>query len=294
MKPRSALVIALLAVATALTGCKDDPGPPATPDWKYQVHVGDQYVALGDSYTSAPRTGHKAPDSGECQNTVVNYPHRIARATGADLVDNSCSGATTGTLKRQQLDVGHPPQLADVDEDTALITFRLGANDKSLYAHIIQCSLLSLTDKEGDPCTELDKDQGKKRLAVIIPEAQDAIEKALVTVRERAPEARIVVISYPRVAPDKGSCKKFPLPHGDYAYARRIIKGVNKGLEKGAEKIDATYIDMYAASKGHDVCSKHPWVAGFPRPKSGDAAAWHPYPVEGKEVAKLVLAAIRS
>jgi hypothetical protein len=298
VKHRTA-ALALLAASIALpvlTACEDDPerAPVTKPTWKYQVHVGDEYVALGDSYTSAPRTGRKAPGSEECQNTVVNYPHRIARATDATLFDNSCSGASTASLRHEQLDVGHPPQLDDVDRGTALITFRMGANDKALYAHLIQCSLLSLEDEKGDPCTELDEEQGKKSLDHLLPEVRQRLVKALATVRRLAPEARIFVISSPRVAPDKGTCKRFPLPAGDYAYARRIILGVNRGLKAAAAKVDATYIDMYAASKGHDVCSKDPWVAGFPRPKSGDAAAWHPFPEESEEVARLVLAELRS
>lgn len=296
MKQRTAALVALLAVGTSLSACDDGPDsdPVTKPPWKYQVHVGDEYVALGDSYTSAPRTGRKVRGSEDCQNTATNYPRRIARATEATLFDNSCSGATTASLRSEQLEVGHPPQLDDVDRGTSLVTFRLGANDKSLYAHIIQCSLLSLEDKKGDPCTEADRDQGKKGIKHLLPKVRSNIERALTTVRRLAPEARIVVISYPRVAPDKGFCKRFPLPRGDYAYARRIILGVNKGLEAAAAKVDATYIDMYAASKGHDVCSKHPWVAGYPRPKSGDAAAWHPFPEEGEEVARLVLEALRN
>lgn len=299
MKQRRAIPFVLVAALSMLTACRGDPDhePIAKPDWPYQVHEGDQYVALGDSYTAAPRTGRKAPGSGKCQNTVTNYPHRIARKTGVELIDASCNGASTPSLRHEQQATRNPPQLDVVDQDTDLITFRLGANDESLYAHIIQCAVLlalSPDDADGDPCTELDADQDEKSVDVLLPKVQDAIHKALEAVKKRAPEARIIVISYPRVAPDHGTCEAFPLPAGDYAYARRIIEGVNEGLKTAAEDVGADYIDMYAASKGHDVCSKQPWVAGYPKPDSGDAAAWHPYPAESEAVAKLVLAELRS
>ncbi len=92
---RLGVPVVLIALAAALTACQDEPSQPSPV--QRVLGKGDQYVALGDSYTAAPNTGPKVANNG-CFNTEVNYPHRIADATGMDLVDNSCNGATTNAL----------------------------------------------------------------------------------------------------------------------------------------------------------------------------------------------------
>jgi hypothetical protein len=51
----------------------------------------------------------------------------------------------------------------------------------------------------------------------------------------------------------------------------------------------AEYINLYRASKGHDICSDEPWVAGI-RGDQWRAMGLHPYPAEQRAVAKLILA----
>ncbi len=290
MKHPLTVATALLLTAAAIAGCGGDD----TDQGSYgSIDSGSQYVALGDSYTAAPNTGPNVGNNG-CYNTKVNYPHQIAEATGAELVDNSCNGANSTFLTTpQRTPFGErPPQLDDIDAETDLVTIRMGANDYQLFFRIIRCAMDVGADAAGAPCTDADAAGGANSLEPRLADLEANLVRALEEIGDRAPDAQVFVISYPRLVPDDGTCAELPVPEGDYDYVRRIIEGLNTALSAAAAATDTTFVDMYAASEGHDICADDPWVAGAgvsPR----DAAAWHPYPEEGETVADLVLAALR-
>jgi hypothetical protein len=60
-------------------------------------------------------------------------------------------------------------------------------------------------------------------------------------------------------------------------------------MQRAATKTRATYIDVYAASRGHDICSDDPWVNDrYTDP--GRALLYHPFTEEQAAVARLILA----
>ena len=273
--------LALLSVLSANAGCDNKPQQDGL-----EVGPGDRYVALGDSYTAAPGTGDLVVADG-CSQTVNNYPHRVAEATGAALQDNSCSRANTGHLTEAQDGTTRGPQIEDIDEDTDLVTMRLGANDYNLFFRVIECARRFGPDLPGTPCADLDATGGDQSLDNRLPKVQDNLDRAVDRIEDRAPDARIILIGYPHLAPAEGTCDLLPLSAGDYAYARRIIDGLNEALAAVADAHDLTFIDMEDPSEGHDTCGAEPWMAG-PVPGPG-ATPWHPYAAEGEAVAELVL-----
>jgi GDSL-like Lipase/Acylhydrolase family len=298
VKQRLLVPITLLAVASLLAGCdSEDPSEGAAPR---VIRPGDAYVALGDSYTAAPDTGPEASGSG-CNNTKVNYPHLVTAELELDLVDNSCDGASTENLTEEQCVASCqadpsfqkliPRQLQDIDEDTDLVTFRLGANDFGLFGRIIQCA--TFVSASGSPCTDADAELGDDAVDARFDDVQENVQNGIAEIQDRAPDARIIVLGYPRMAPDEGTCDLLPVPADDYDYVRRIIEGLNTDLESAAEAADATYIDMYDVSEGHDICGDEPWVAGAPIRPTG-ATAWHPYAAESQAAAELILEALES
>lgn len=282
------LAPALIAVLVLLAACEDEPDED-------QIGKGDEYVAIGDSYTAAPSTGEPAAQN-FCQQTVVNYPHQIADAIGLELQDHSCNGANTSNVVSPQTTVGtgeliQDPQIDGIDEDTDLVTFRLGANDFGLIARTFGCATAYAQGTLGsspNPCSTLDATTPQGPADDLADDLVANVQTALETISDRAPNARIVVIGYPQILPPSGSCDLFPLPPGDEEWARGIIDSFNDALREGADAVDATYIDMFEASAGHDTCSDDPWMAGIQAPL-GDAAIWHPYPKESEMVAELVL-----
>ena len=301
MKRRYVIPVALLAVASMLAGCDSEESSGKAPR---VIRPGDTYVSLGDSYTAAPDTGKNATETG-CNNTRVNYPHLVAAELGLELADNSCDGASTENLTDEQCVAAcsakdpsfhklRPPQLNALDEDTDVVTFRLGANDYGLFGRIIQCA--TFVHAPGSPCTDADAELGNDSVDARLDDVRDNVQRGIAEIQDRAPEARIIVLGYPRVAPDEGTCDLLPLTEGDYEYARRIVEGLNAQLQAVAEDADLPYIDVYAASEGHDICSNDPWIAGMTplgSPPPVGARRLHPYAVAAEAEAALIVEALK-
>jgi hypothetical protein len=64
-------------------------------------------------------------------------------------------------------------------------------------------------------------------------------------------------------------------------------KELRDGLAGAARKGDAHFVDMYALSRGHEICSADPWVNGKVTDQTR-ALAYHPFAVEQRAVATQV------
>jgi lysophospholipase L1-like esterase len=274
-------------LAGFLVGCDDEPErdelrPPE------RIEAGDHYVAIGDSYTGAPGTGPVDLEDG-CVRSTTNYPHLVAAELGLQLSDVSCGGATTEALySPQHTDAGvdRPPQLTALTGTTDLVTLSIGANDFNLYGTLVERCVTEASRTEPAPCNRLDLVGGESALDAIVEEMIDRLDRAIGEVRERAPDARILVVGYPQFVPLERTCTQLPITEADYDYARRLNEGLILMLEEAAARADVEYVDVAAASAGHDMCSADPWMAGV-APGPG-ATAYHPYPVAQRAVADLI------
>ncbi len=253
------------------------------------------YVAMGDSYTAA----HGVPGTNwldGCLQSRRNYPNLVAATLpSAELIDVSCSGAATHHMwdERDYGTIQHPPQLDALTADTDLVTMSIGYNDFRLFATLFgRCAELADKDPQGSPCQDrLIRPNGYDYLAKRVIIIGQRLKKVVREIRDRAPESRILVVSYPHLLPETGHCRSLvPLAEGDYPYVRGINEAMSDAQRKAAESVDgAEYVDVTAASVGHDVCSEDPWVAGID-PVPTRAAAFHPFAVEQRAVAELILA----
>lgn len=275
------------ALTLLLAGCG---GGNAGDNTGAAISPGDEYVALGDSYTSAPGAGAGTGDPA-CQQTIVNYPHRLAAALELDLVDVSCGSAWTTqlTLPQKVEEVEVPPQADALTEDTSLVTLSLGANNNAVIPGILfTCVPLAIADPQGSPCRDVAESD---------PEAYDAvfegitnqIVKAVAEVGERAPRARVVVVGYPQIFPEKGGCSLFPVAAGDRRYAYQVLLDLVRAVGKGARKAGVEFLDLWPASEGHDICSDDPWMAGASPAPGRLAEPYHPYAEGQQAVADLLV-----
>ncbi len=216
---------------------------------------------MGDSYTAA----HGVPGTNwldGCLQSDRNYPNLVADTLpDAELIDVSCSGAATHHMwdVRDYGTIEHPPQLDALTKDTDLVTISIGYNDFRLFATLFgRCAELAKKDPEGSPCQDrLIRPTGYDYLAKRVVIIGKRLKKALRDIRERAPEARILVVSYPHLLPETGYCRgRVPLAKGDYPYVRGINEQMSDAQREAAESIEGgEYVDVTAASVGHDVCS---------------------------------------
>ena len=254
------------------------------------------YVALGDSYTSAPGVPVTDTSSG-CLRSDRNYPALVAEALDLPYVDVSCGGASTASLVgAQQTSTGPvPPQFDALEETTELVTIGMGGNDENLFSELVAtCAQISQPSAAGAPCRDAMSAGGSDRLLQKIPVIRERVTSALLGIHDRAPDATVVLVGYPQLAPPSGTCPELPLAAGDYRYVRSITARLGGALAAAAKEGDALYIDMLAASRGNDICAgDKAWVNGA----SSDmerAIAFHPFAEEQEAVARLVVDAVEA
>jgi len=231
-----------------------------------------RYVALGDSFTAGPLIPYVDADRAACLRSSANYPAVLGRWLRADrLVDVSCSGADTEDLRAEQL--------RSVTAVTDLVTVGIGGNDFSIFATLAQrCAELAGTAPTGAPCRgALRRADGTNPLLAQADRVGRRLAGALRTVAERAPDAVVAVVGYPRILPASGTCTSVPLAAGDYAFADRVERRLNSALRAAATQADATYVDTYGPSRGHDACAGGAaWVNGQDT-RAVRALGFHPY-----------------
>jgi len=244
----------------------------------------ERYAALGDSFTAGPLVP-TTDLAGGCFRSDSNYPSLLAERLDIDeLVDVSCSGAQTADLVHRQDTVrgaSVPPQLRAVTPDTDLVTLGIGGNDFGLFHSLVAgCTQVADADPDGAPCADRLRDRGAD-LVDRTDRIGVRVEQAVRRIQEKAPEARVVLVGYLRLAPSSGRCEELPFAEGDYEYGQQVTRALNAALERAARRTGAAFIDMYAASEGHDICSEDPWVNGA-QTVEGEALAFHPF-AEGME-----------
>jgi lysophospholipase L1-like esterase len=287
------VALAVLAVLVVLITPADRRSPAAhpSPSQTPTITRGAEYVAIGDSYTSAPANGPATAARG-CLQTTTNYPHQVAARLGLKLHDVSCGGASTRELTGPQATgpLRQRPQADALSRATDLVTLSLGANDLGiLRAVIVSCVGLGIQDPLGAPCERADTESGDSTLRKDMRVIEQALVDAIELVAHQAPGARIVVVGYPQFFPSaEEPCAQLPLARGDYAFARRFNTGLVRSQQRAAERTGVEYLDVFTASRGHDMCAPDPWIAGL-HPTRTDAMPYHPYPEEQRLVADLLV-----
>ena len=298
-RSRTAVVLLLAGLLGACSSTTAD-APDVIADRPTTAPEGpafERYVALGDSYTAAPLIAGKSSNDG-CFRSSNNYPSLVAaELEGTTFVDVSCSGATTANMTRRQPNAfGGPPwpaQFRGLTEDTDLVTLGIGGNDFDLFSNLTGlCPRLRGTAPAGNPCQRSFASTGTDTLLRDAGRIRARVAGVVRGIRRRSPEARIVVVDYPRIVPTTGSCPRLlPLAGGDYAWAARVNARLSASVRGAAEQTGADYVDLFGASDGHDICSGDPWVNGR-KSEPGTALAFHPLAAEQRAVADLVLSVV--
>jgi lysophospholipase L1-like esterase len=241
------------------------------------------YVALGDSYTAGPLIPLPRLDPVGCVRSTSNYPAMLAsRLKVKSYTDVSCSGADTGDMTSPQ-DVllgPNPPQFNALKASTDLVTLGIGGNDYSLFGTIIDtCPGLRDSDPAGAPCKEHFTQNGVDTIAAKIPGIERNIAGVLSGIHDRSPNATVLAVGYPRIAPPTGTCPNvLPFADGDYAWLNSIEEQLNGAISDAvAEDGSSSFVDMFPPSLGHDACKGNAaWINGKDNNLLA-AAAYHPF-----------------
>lgn len=247
-------------------------------------HEAVDYVALGDSYTAGPLIPLPRLDPLGCVRSTSNYPAWLADHLDVrSYTDVSCSAAdTTDMTGRQPLPVfgSHRPQFSALNSGTDLVTIGIGGNDFGVFGELTgTCPELAESDPTGSPCQDKYTVDGVDTMKERIAGTQDRVVEVLRGVHERAPEATVVLVGYPRIAPETGYCPDIlPFADGDLRWLDSVERTLNAALATAADiDGDTVFVDTYTPSTGHDACATGgaAWIQG----KDTDllrAASYHP------------------
>ncbi|MFI5832949.1 SGNH/GDSL hydrolase family protein [Micromonospora sp. NPDC051300] len=211
------------------------------------------YVALGDSYSSGVGAGPY--DLSTCLRSQKSYaPLWAAAHAVTSFRFPACGGAVTADVLNSQV--------GQLSSTTTLVTITIGGNDAGFADVMTSCRFGSTSSCESAVA-------GAKAFATAtLPGRLDATYAAI---RDRAPNARLVVLGYPRLF-ETGSCGLLAMS----SYKRTILNqaaDVLNGVTAGrAAAAGATFVDARPAFTGHGVCAADPWI----RDVSGVIEAYHP------------------
>ncbi len=177
----------------------------------------------------------------------------IAARVGADLTDVTCGAAETGDFFAPQYP-GTKRQLAALGRRTELVTMTIGGNDSGVFiGAIASCGVAGVsTAGTGSPCQDRYGDSFEKTVRTT---TYPALVKALRAVHRKAPRAEVAILGYPRILPRRTGCfPTMPVATGDVPYLFSLQTTLNDAVRRAARKTGSTYVNVPAASKGHDAC----------------------------------------
>jgi lysophospholipase L1-like esterase len=224
------------------------------------------YVSLGDSYTAAPLVPSPTGNPILCGRSTNNYPSDVARAIApTTFTDVSCSSATTADMTQSQSLYGlqtNPPQFNALAGNDALVTVGIGGNDAGLIGVAEECAKLDATTPNGTPCKNHYTAGGSDPNVAAINATGPKIASVLSGIHAKAPNARVLIVGYPDGLPTNGTAcwPLVPITKGDITYFNGLEEQLNQVIAAQAAGDDATFVDTWSSSIGHDAC-KAPGVA---------------------------------
>lgn len=266
---RHASAAALLTVAALM-------GAACAPTWvpSASARSSERYVSLGDSWVSGPLIAGQVGDPIDCGRSDRNFASLLARRLDVSaFTDASCGGADIDDLfEPQKATFGGraPAQLDALTPDTTLVTLGIGGNDAGISDAALKCiNLLPIAlgpAPFGTPCVGTYTRDGD-RIARRTEEARDELLDALAAIHDRAPDARILLLGYGAAFEDTGDgCWPYiPLLPPDVEYIRSKMLAFNRMLTEVAAEGDATYVDLWSLTRGHDLCKPYgvAWINGL-------------------------------
>ena len=202
-----------------------------------------RYVALGDSYSSGVGAGSYISASGSCLRSTKAYSQLWANAHApASYVSVACSGAKTTDVTASQVSA--------LSGTTTLVSISVGGNDLGFATVMQDCVLYSTTT-----CVnELNAAENTARTS--LPGWLDTTYNAI---RAHAPNARVVVLDYPRFYHDKWYCVGLSsTDRNKINEAADVLDGV---ISAAATRHGFAFADVRAAfGNGHEICDSGSWL----------------------------------
>lgn len=246
------------------------------------------YVALGSSYAAGAGLGPLEPRSPLlCARSINGYPEQLARIRRLAIVDMSCGGAVTqNVLHGGQFFQG--AQVRVITPATRLVTITVGGNDVGYVGDLSMLAARHTNTLFGrlvrllwkGPKSSADRHYG---------DLHSALVQTLRLIHARAPNATVVVATYPTVLPPAGSCARLGLSDADSATMRQVGNQLAEVTRSAAAEGHAILVDINVLGAQHNACSSAPWTAGW---TNATLAPFHPTMLGAKATAEAISTAL--
>ena len=245
--PRRSLTALSLAVASVCLTLTAAPGAQAAEGDESSAAA--KYVALGDSYATAPGTGEYDDPDDPCRRGPSTYSRLWAQQHSSyAFVEASCSGATTADVQSRQV-----PQLT---ADTTLATVQVGGNDVG-FVDVLKNCILTTDDKDCIAGVEAAKAAATSKLPGALASTYGAM-------RAKAPNAKVVVMGYPRLYTIGGTCGILGLSDAERTALNSAADTLDQVLADQAAKAGFTFVDPRQTFDPHTICSDgDTWVTSL-------------------------------
>ncbi len=238
-----------------------------------------EIVAIGDSYMSGEGAaaffpGTDSPGVNQCRRTSTSYPYLVAgrldvpdRFDGVALVSAACSGAATTNVvpfedvpctenvfpdgcpqpqHEYAADGRYDPafQIDAVGTETDIVLIGIGAHDAQLTDVIAACT------ENAESCVAAVQPWA----AALDVTLQWRLEHVYATVRRRAPEARVLALTYP-IPFFRSACPSTRLDQGETdLLIELLIPQINIQITDAAAATGIEVIDLSDVFAGHRLC----------------------------------------
>jgi lysophospholipase L1-like esterase len=271
------------------------------------------YVALGDSFAAGD--GDKPYGSGpgdqDCRRSAQGVPIRLNQPLG--LIFVACTGAAIATLSASGPTPAQPTaQLDNLDSSTSLVTVMIGGNDALLFPSTIFClvgPVLAFAGaapgyQSGVPCANQHIKPGDGGIAngltAVLATLHAPLAGLYQTIRARAPNARVLVLTYPNpfasLGDDAPICAGTGglLSSADEKFLWKAIDSVNQVIVSAASGI-AEVVDLNRDANSqfpfHGVCRQNNnWFLTPAQAPLDLTATLHPDSSGEAEMTRIVLA----
>ncbi len=203
----------------------------------------DNYVALGDSYSSGLGAGNYG-SSGSCDRSAGAYPQLWANNNSpSSFTFAACSGATTSDLLNSQLSA--------VNSSTTLVSFTIGGNDVGFSSVMETCVIWGTSS-----CVSA-VDSAESQAQSTLPAAYDNV---LNSIQAKAPNATIVFLDYPDFYDLNASSGCIGLSGTSRAKIDEGINLLDSLIQQAAARHGAIFGDVRGSFSGHEICDSSSWL----------------------------------
>ena len=243
---RRLAVLALISVALVVSLTTGSPVGAAT---------ADNYVALGDSYSSGVGTNSYTLNA-SCQRSTYAYPYLLSQQrANTSLNFVACSGATTDDVINNQISA--------VNSSTTIITISVGGNDLEFGKIVSDCVQFDCNARLTSTRSSAESTLTPKLNAVYA-----AIKGRM------APGARVVVVGYPRLFSTASCFGTLGITTSERSNGNLLSDEIDRITGLRAAAYGFTYKSATTAFTGHAVCSTSAWINGLNLFNSGES--FHP------------------